>query len=485
MKVRTRFAPSPTGYLHIGGLRTALYAWLYAKKNKGEFILRIEDTDQQRLVPGACDVIYSTLRETGLSYDEGPDTGGDFGPYIQSERKEIYQKYAHMLVESGAAYYCFCTKERLDVLRGDCEQRGRVFKYDKHCLLLSKEEIQEKLEAGAPYVIRQNIPTGGETAYTDAVFGEIKVPNSDMEDNILLKSDGLPTYNLANVVDDHLMEISHVIRGIEYLSSTPKYNLLYQAFGWKIPQYIHLPPVMRDGQHKLSKRHGDASFEDFIKKGYLKEAVVNYIALLGWSPPENREIFTLSELAEVFDLKGISKSPAIFDEDKLKWMNGEYVRAMTTEKFAKIARPYMARAIDVEKFDTLLIARLIQPRTEALIEIPEKLGFLENFPEYDLELFRHKKMKTTPESSLPALKRAREVLAGLSDYSPESVHGTLLPLAAELGVKNGQVLWPVRIAISGTAVTPGGATEIASLLGKKETLRRMDISIARLSDSVQ
>ncbi len=485
MKVRTRFAPSPTGYLHIGGLRTALYAWLFAKRHNGAFVLRIEDTDQQRLIPNACEVIYSTLKETGLDYDEGPDVGGDYGPYIQSERKEIYRKYAHALVESGAAYYCFCTKDRLDVLRGDCEQSGRVFKYDKHCLFLSKEEIREKLDAGAPYVIRQNIPAEGETSYTDAIFGEITVPNGDMEDNILLKSDGLPTYNLANVVDDHLMEITHVVRGIEYLSSTPKYNLLYRAFGWEVPQYIHLPPVMRDGQHKLSKRHGDASFEDFTKKGYLKEAVVNYIALLGWSPPDNREIFTLDELAQVFDLSGISKSPAIFDEGKLKWMNGEYIRAMPPEAFLSIARPYMAEAIDPDKFDCSLIARLIQPRTEVLTEIPDKLLFLAVFPEYDLDLFRHKKMKTTPESSLPVLLRAREVLAGLSDYSPEAVHGALLPLAAEMGLKNGQVLWPVRIAISGTAVTPGGATEIASLLGKEETLRRMDISIARLCDSAQ
>jgi glutamyl-tRNA synthetase len=480
MKVRTRFAPSPTGYLHIGGLRTALYAWLYARKNKGEFILRIEDTDQQRLVPGACEVIYSTLKETGLNYDEGPDVGGNFGPYIQSERGEIYREYAHKLVESGAAYYCFCAKERLDVLRGDCGQSGRVFKYDKHCLLLSREEIKAKLNAGMPCVVRQNIPAEGETTYTDAIFGEITVPNSDMEDNILLKSDGLPTYNLANVVDDHLMSITHVIRGIEYLSSTPKYNLLYKAFGWEIPQYIHLPPVMRDGQHKLSKRHGDASFEDFMAKGYLKEAIVNYIALLGWSPPDNREIFTLEELAEVFGLPGISRSPAIFDEGKLRWMNGEYIRAMSVEEFAGIARPYMARAINVDKFDIQLIAALIQPRTEALTEIPEKLMFLENFPEYDLELFRHKKMKTAPESSLPALLRAREALNGLSDYSPGSLAGALLPLAEEMGIKNGQLLWPVRIAISGTAVTPGGAAEVASMLGKTETLRRMDESIARL-----
>jgi glutamyl-tRNA synthetase len=480
MKVRTRFAPSPTGYLHIGGLRTALYAWLYARKHGGDFILRIEDTDRERLVEDACRIIYSTLKETGLAYDEGPDVGGNYGPYIQSERQEIYKEYAQKLVDTGAAYYCFCTKERLDGLRQACEDKSQVFKYDKHCLNLSKEEIQAKLEAGEPYVIRQNIPLEGETAYTDAIFGEIKVPNSDMEDNILLKSDGMPTYNLANVVDDHLMEITHVIRGIEYLSSTPKYNLLYEAFGWDIPNYIHLPPVMKDKQRKLSKRHGDASFEDFINKGYLKEAIVNYIALLGWCPEGNQEIFTLKELAQAFDLKGISRSPAIFDEDKLRWMNAEYIRAMDPQRFEQAARPYMAKAIDIDRFDTALIAKLIQPRTEILTEIPEKLGFLQTFPEYDVDLYTNKKMKTTPENSLPFLLNARTVLAETGDYTNENLYNALLALAEKLGIKNGQLLWPVRIAISGTAVTPGGATEIAALLGKEETLRRMDLSIAKL-----
>lgn len=480
MKVRTRFAPSPTGYLHIGGLRTALYAWLYARKTGGDFILRIEDTDRERLVEDACRIIYSTLRETGLNYDEGPDVGGSKGPYIQSERQEIYKQYAQKLVDTGAAYYCFCAKDRLDDLRSKCEAKGQVFKYDKHCLHLPVEEIQAKLDAGEPYVIRQNIPLEGETTYTDAIFGEITVPNSDMEDNILIKSDGMPTYNLANVVDDHLMEITHVIRGIEYLSSTPKYNLLYYAFGWEIPSYIHLPPVMKDRQRKLSKRHGDASFEDFINKGYLKEAVVNYIALLGWCPEGNQEIFTLQELVQVFDLKGISRSPAIFDEDKLRWMNAEYIRAMDPLQFEEAARPYMAQAIDVNKFDTALIARLIQPRTEILTEIPEKLVFLEKFPEYELDLYANKKMKTTPENSLPFLLEARAVLEELKEFTNENLYSSLLTLAEKLGIKNGQLLWPARIAFSGTAVTPGGATEIAALLGKEETLRRLDLSILRL-----
>lgn len=485
MKVRTRFAPSPTGYLHIGGLRTALYAWLYARKHGGDFILRIEDTDRERLVEDACRIIYSTLKETGLHYDEGPDVGGSYGPYIQSERQEIYREYAQKLVDTGAAYYCFCTKERLDGLRQECEGKGRVFKYDKHCLNLSVEEIRDKLNAGEPYVIRQNIPLEGETAYTDAIFGEITVPNSDMEDNILLKSDGMPTYNLANVVDDHLMQITHVIRGIEYLSTTPKYNLLYRAFGWETPSYIHLPPVMKDRQRKLSKRHGDASFEDFVAKGYLKEAIVNYIALLGWCPEGNQEIFTLEELTEAFDLRGISKSPAIFDEDKLRWMNAEYIRRMDPQQFEKAARPYMAKAIDVDRFDTALIARLIQPRTEILTEIPEKLAFLEQFPEYDVDLFTNKKMKTTPENSMPLLVEARAVLEETRDYTNETLYNAFLALAGKLQVKNGQLLWPVRIAISGTAVTPGGATEIAALLGKEETLRRMDLSIARLQGHME
>ena len=481
MRVRTRFAPSPTGYLHIGGLRTALYAWLYAKKNNGDFILRIEDTDQNRLVEDACEIIYRTMKDTGLVYDEGPDVGGDYGPYIQSDRKDLYREYAEKLVDLGAAYYCFCTKERLDGLREDAAKDGKVFKYDKHCMSLTKEEVQAKIAAGEPYVIRQNILTEGEAVYEDEVFGRISVPMSDLEDNILLKSDGWPTYNLANVIDDHLMGITHVIRGVEYLSSTPKYNLLYDALGWERPVYIHLSPVMRDKQHKLSKRHGDASYEDFIAKGYLKEAIVNYIALLGWSPAGTQEIFSLDELGEVFDLKGISKSPAIFDVDKLTWMNAEYIRAMAPEKFVEVAAPYINEVIG-EGFDNALICSLIQPRLETLCQIGEKVAFLKEMPDYDVSLYAHKKMKTSAETSLPVLLEAKKVLEGIDEYTTQNVHGPLLKLAEDLQLKNGQVLWPVRVAISGTPVTPGGAVEIAVLLGKEETLRRMDFSIEKLKN---
>lgn len=479
MTVRTRFAPSPTGYLHIGGLRTALYAWLYARKNHGKFILRIEDTDRNRLVDEASEIIYRTLRDTGLTYDEGPDVGGPVGPYIQSQRQEIYQQYARELVERGAAYYCFCKKERLEQMRSQAEQRGEVAKYDKHCLRLSKAEVQERLAAGEPYVIRQNIPTEGETTYEDMVYGTITVPMADLEDNILLKSDGWPTYNLANVVDDHLMGITHVIRGIEYLSSTPKYNLLYDALGWERPKYIHLPPVMKDKQRKLSKRHGDASYEDFIAKGYLKEAILNYIALLGWSPAGEREIYSLEELAEVFDLSGISKSSAIFDVDKLTWMNGEYIRALSVEEFLNRAKPYLDAALTRDVNRTKL-AKLIQPRLETLAQIPEKVAFFNQMPDYNLELYTHKKMKTTPENSLPILQEAREALAQVDDFSNDALYEALCALAERLEVKNGRVLWPVRVAISGTAVTPGGATELAEILGKEETLRRMDQSIQKL-----
>ena len=479
MAVRTRFAPSPTGYLHIGGLRTALYAWLFAKKNNGKFILRIEDTDRERLVDDACKVIYDTMRDAGLTYDEGPDVGGDYGPYIQSERKELYKKYAEELVERGAAYYCFCTKERLDELHKNAEG-GNVAKYDKHCLKLSKEEVQARIAAGEPYVIRQNIPQTGETTYNDMVFGEITVPNSDMEDNILLKSDGYPTYNLANVIDDHLMGITHVIRGIEYLSSTPKYNLLYEALEWDIPTYIHLPPVMKDKHQKLSKRNGDASYDDFIKKGYLKEAVINYIALLGWSPAGTQEIFSLEELIEAFSLEGLSKSPAIFDMEKLTWMNAEYLRNMSAEEFENVARPFMAQAIDTDKFDCALITKLIQPRTEVLTDIPEKLTFLTAVPEYSLDLYFHKKMKTNAEAAPPVLKAAREELAKLESFDEQTVHDAMIALAGTLEIKNGQLLWPLRVALSGTPVTPGGAIEIAVLLGKDESLKRIDAALEKL-----
>ena len=481
-QVRTRFAPSPTGYLHIGGLRTALYAWLFARKNNGVFILRIEDTDTQREVTGATDVIYNTLRQTGLYYDEGPDVGGPYGPYVQSERREIYRDYAEQLITRGAAYRCFCTKEQLAEARAAAEARGETYTYDKHCLHLPAEEIQSKLDAGEPYVIRQNIPREGETTYTDAVFGDITVPNSDLDDNVLLKADGMPTYNLANVIDDHLMGISHVIRGVEYLSSTPKYNHLYRAMDWEIPQYIHLPVVMKDKQRKLSKRHGDASFDDFLKKGYLKEAILNYIALLGWSPGTDQEIFTLDELAEAFSLEGLSKSSAIFDVEKLTWMNAQYIRALSKEDFIERAMPYFEQA-GVSNFDLGLIAELIQPRLERMDEIPGKLGFLTELPDFSTELYTHKKMKTDAEAAKPVLRAALALLEQQTDYSLESLKESLAALVAELGLKNGQVLWPLRIAITGTEVTPGGAVEASCLLGKTETLRRLRQSLSVLEQN--
>lgn len=476
MRVRTRFAPSPTGYMHIGNLRTALYAWLFARNNNGDFILRIEDTDRNRLVDSATDVIYNTLKDTGLTYDEGPDKGGKYGPYIQSERKEIYGKYAKALIDKGAAYYCFCTKERLDALREEAKEEGKVFKYDKHCLSLSKEEIEKNLAEGKEYVIRQNIPLEGETSYVDEVYGEIKVPMSDLEDNILLKSDGWPTYNLANVIDDHLMEISHVIRGVEYLSSTPKYNLLYDALGWERPTYIHLPPVMKDKTAKLSKRNGDASYEDLIKKGYLKDAIINYIALLGWSSGDEQEIFSLEGLAKAFSLKGLSKSPSIFDVDKLTWMNGEYIRALSLEKFNEIAKPYYNNVINKD-LDLLKISALIQKRLELLSQIEEKVSFFNELPSYDVALYNNKKMKTTPENSVDMLKAVYEELKTLDDFSNAALYAKMVELAGKLEVKNGRLLWPFRIAITGTEVTPGGATEVAEILGKEETLNRLQYSI--------
>ncbi len=481
-QIRTRFAPSPTGYLHIGGLRTALYAWLFARKNNGAFILRIEDTDTGREVAGAKDVIFSTLRQTGLNYDEGPDVGGAFGPYIQSERAHIYKDHAEMLVKCGAAYRCFCTKERLADERAKAEAKGEAYTYDKHCLSLPDDEIQRRINAGEPYVIRQNILRTGETTYTDAVFGDITVPNADLDDNVLLKADGMPTYNLANVVDDHLMGISHVIRGVEYLSSTPKYNHLYRAFGWEIPAYIHLPVVMKDKQRKLSKRHGDASFDDFIKKGYLKEALINYIALLGWSPGNDQEIFTLDELTAAFSIEGLSKSSAIFDVDKLTWMNAQYIRALTKKDFIDRAMPYFKEA-GVEAFDLELIADIMQPRLERLDEIPGKLEFLKEMPEYDLSLFTHKRMKTDAAAALPVLEQARALLEAQSDYSLDSLKEALLTLTEKLGIKNGQLLWPLRVAITGTEVTPGGAVEAACLLGKTDTLQRLDLSIRKLEET--
>ncbi len=480
-EIRTRFAPSPTGYMHIGNLRTALYAYLLTKSKGGKFILRIEDTDQERYVDGAVDVIYRTMKDTGLVHDEGPDIGGDYGPYIQSERRGLYKEYAEKLVESGHAYYCFCDKERLEELR----QRQTVMKvptkYDGLCSKLSKEEIDEKLKAGVPYVIRQKMPKYGKTTFHDEVFGDISVENAILDDNVLLKADGLPTYNFANVIDDHLMNITHIIRGSEYLSSTPKYNLLYEAFGWDIPSYIHVSPVMKDANNKLSKRHGDASYEDFIGKGYLKEAIVNYIALLGWAPGDEREKFTMEELIEAFDVKGISKSPAIFDEKKLAWLNGEYIRELSEDKFHEMALPYYEGVITNSGIDLKEVSALLQPRCEKLSDIPEQVDFFDKLPEYENELYTHKKMKTNPENSLEALNEILPVIEGISDWTKENIHDTLIALVEKLELKNGRILWPLRVAVSGKAFTPGGGVELAYILGKDETIRRVKQGIEQLS----
>ena len=474
--VRTRFAPSPTGYMHVGNLRTALYTWLIARHAGGTFILRIEDTDQERLVEGATDVIYNTMKQCGLTHDEGPDVGGPVGPYIQSERRSMYGKYAELLIEKGGAYRCFCSKERLDALHAD----NPTAKYDGHCRNLTQQEIDEKLAAGVPYVIRQKIPHEGTTTFSDAIFGDITVPNEDLDDNILLKSDGLPTYNFANVIDDHTMGITHVVRGSEYLSSAPKYNLLYQAFGWNIPTYIHCSPVMRDAQHKMSKRHGDPSFEDLIAEGYLTDAVINYVALLGWSPGGEREIYSLDELKDIFDIHGISKSPAVFDKAKLTWMNAEYIKAMTPEAFYEAALPYLSAAVHSPAVDMHYLAALLQPRCEVLTDLAERVDFLDTLPDYDPALYVHKKMKTTLENSLQALQAALPALEALSDWSESAIHDTLFGVVEQLGVKNGVVLWPVRVALSGKASTPGGAVELCLLLGKDESLRRLRDGIARL-----
>ena len=483
MEVRTRFAPSPTGYMHIGNLRTALYEYLIAKSQGGKFILRIEDTDQERLVEGAVDVIYNTMRTTGLQYDEGPDIGGDYGPYVQSERMGMYMDYAKELVEKGEAYYCFCTKERLESLKESNAEGAAFAKYDRHCLHLSPEEVQANLDAGLPFVIRQKMPDTGTTTFSDVVYGDITVDNAELDDQILMKADGFPTYNFANVVDDHLMQITHVVRGSEYLSSTPKYNLLYQAFGWEPPVYVHLPAVMRDAHHKLSKRHGDKSFEDLVNEGYLVEAIVNYIALLGWSPSDNREIFSLKELEEAFDMSGLSKSPSIFDIKKLTWMNGEYLKAMDFDKFYALAEPKLKEVMPNSNLDLKKIAALLQKRLETLNDIPKLVDFFQTLPEYDIALYTHKKMKTNPEIALSSLQAALPVLEGLQDWSSESIHDALMALVGELGIKNGQLLWPVRTALSGEPTSPGGAMELADILGKEESLRRIQIGIEKLQSA--
>lgn len=480
MKVRTRFAPSPTGYMHIGNLRTALYEYLIAKHEGGDFILRIEDTDQERFVEGSVDVVLQSLALAGLNYDEGPDKDKGYGPYIQSQRRDIYKEYAEKLVDAGQAYYCFCDKDRLDTLRAHAEALKRPYKYDKHCLHLSKEEIREKLDQGLPYVIRQNNPTEGETSFEDVIYGKITVDNQELEDMVLMKSDGYPTYNFANVVDDHLMEISHVVRGSEYLASAPKYNRLYQAFGWDVPVYVHCPPIMKDAQQKLSKRHGDASFQDLLDQGYLPEAVLNYIALLGWNPGSNEEIFSLGELIEVFDYKKINKSPAIFDVEKLRWMNQEYLKAMSLDEFHEKALPYIQEAVAGTDLDTKKIAGVLHERTAVFTEIPGQIAFFKELPDYDIEMHTHKKMKTNPEVAKASLEKAIPFLENLADFSFDSLHEGLIGLAKEMGIKNGQMLWPIRTALSGMQYTPGGAFEIAEILGKEESLRRLRLGLEKL-----
>ncbi len=478
-EIRTRFAPSPTGYMHIGNLRTALYTWLIARSLGGKFLLRIEDTDQERFIEGATEIIYRTLKTCGLTWDEGPDVGGPVGPYIQTERRGIYGKYAELLIEKGGAYRCFCRPGEGEVT--ETVGTNTIKKHKCGCPRLTKQEIQAKLDSGEEFVIRQVIPSDGSTTFSDAVFGEITVPNAELDENVLIKSDGLPTYNFANVIDDHLMGITHVVRGSEYLSSAPKYNLLYQTFGWEIPMYVHCSPVMRDSQHKMSKRHGDPSFEDLLALGYLPEAVLNYVALCGWSPGGEQEIFTLDELVKVFDLRGISKSPAVFDLAKLKWMNAEYIKALAPERFFELAEPYLREAIHSSAIDLRQVAALVQPRCEVLTDLAERVDFFDALPAYDPALYVHKKMKTTQENSLTTLREALPVLEALEIWTNEAIYEALLGLVARLGMKNGVVLWPVRVAVSGKQSTPGGATEIAAILGKDETLRRIRAGIELLS----
>ena len=481
-KIRTRFAPSPTGYMHVGNLRTALYAYLTARAHDGKFLLRIEDTDQSRQVEGAIDIIYNTLKETNLLWDEGPDVGGDYGPYVQSERKGMYKEYVDQLIESGHAYRCFCTKERLEEVNKIKAASGQPTGYDKHCRNLTQEEIDANLAAGIPYVVRQKIPESGKTSFNDMVYGVIEVDNAELDDQVLVKQDGMPTYNFANVVDDHLMEINPVIRGSEYLASTPKYNLLYQAFGWDIPDYVHCPPVMKDAQHKLSKRNGDASYEDLIAAGYLKEAVVNYIALLGWNPQGEQEKFSLEELVKEFDPSRISKSPAIFDMQKLRHLNAEYIRDMSVEQFLETAKPYIAQTVKGE-CDLMLLAEVLQKRCEVLSDIPEQVDFIDEMPEYDIDMYNNKKMKTNPENSKTSLEAVLPVMEAISeaDWNMEYIHTKLFELIAQLEVKNGIVLYPLRVALSGKAFTPGGGIELAVILGKEKTISRIKAAIEKLA----
>ena len=482
MKIRTRYAPSPTGRMHVGNLRTALYAYLIAKHEGGDFILRIEDTDQERYVEGAVDIIYRTLKDTGLVHDEGPDKDGGVGPYVQSERQKagIYLKYAKQLIEKGEAYYCFCDQERLESLKTEVVDGKVISIYDKHCLSLSKEEVEANLAAGKPYVIRQNNPRTGTTAFEDEIYGRIEVDNSELDDMILIKSDGYPTYNFANVVDDHLMGITHVVRGNEYLSSSPKYNRLYEAFGWEVPVYIHCPLITNEEHQKLSKRSGHSSFEDLIEQGFVKEAVVNFVALLGWSPSDNNEIMSLDDLVKSFDYHHINKSPAVFDMVKLRWMNGEYIKAMDEDTFYGMAEPYIKEVIKKD-LDLKKISSMVHTRIETFFDIKGHIDFFESLPEYDTQMYVHKKMKTTEESSLSLLQEILPVLEAQDDYSNDALFATLKGFAESHEYKNGYVLWPIRTAVSGKQNTPGGATELMEILGKEESLNRIRKGIELLS----
>ena len=485
-KIRTRFAPSPTGYMHIGILRTALYEYLVAKKEpEGVFILRIEDTDQGRLVEGATDIIYETLKQCKLDHDEGPDIGGDYGPYVQSDRMKsgMYKEYAEKLIELDGAHYCFCSEEDIEEQRKISAARGESFIYNDPCKLIPLETAKERVLAGEEYVVRQNIPTEGTTSFIDEVYGEITVENSTLDEAILLKSDGFPTYNFANIIDDHLMDITHVVRGNEYLSSTPKYNLVYKSFGWDIPIYVHCPPVMKDEHNKLSKRNGDASFQDLVAKGYLPEAIINYIALLGWAPETEQEIYTLDELKQAFNVKRINTSGAIFDIDKLTWMNGMYLRNMDIDSYYELVNPYIKKSVS-DKYNHKDISKIVQQRANTLNEIPDMITFFDNYPTFSIDLYTNKKMKTNPEIALPSLKAAYNVLSNIETWSEEVIHDSLINEVSVLGIKNGQLLFPVRIAITGMQFTPGGAIEISHILGKEETLSRLQKSIEQLETAI-
>lgn len=480
MTIRSRFAPSPTGYMHIGNLRTALYEYLIAKNAGGSFILRIEDTDQERFVEGAVDVVYETLKDVGLIHDEGPDKGGAFGPYIQSERLPLYKEYADKLVDLKGAHYCFCSAEELEEKKQAAEKQGKAFKFDDPCKHLSLEEARERIKNGEKYTVRQTIDPFKKTTFIDEVYGRITVENKTLDEGILLKSDGYPTYNFANVIDDHLMNITHVIRGNEYLSSTPKYNLMYEAFGWNIPTYIHLPPIMKDAHNKLSKRNGDASFQDLKAKGYLTEAIVNYIALLGWNPKTEQEIFSMKELIKNFNIQGINKAPAIFDIEKLKWINGVYIRNMSLEDFHKKALPYYEKAIK-RALDLEALSKVLQPRVNVLSEIIDLVDFFDEMPDYDLEMYCHKKMKTDLDITRKVLPVALELLQDKKAFeSLEAMHEALMTLPEKMGLKNGQVLWPIRTALTGKQFTAGGATEAAYLLGQEETVARLKKAIEKV-----